>query len=48
MAWGGAINRVGLNECSEGIIEVMLQALGKIWYPPGDYEWEIGTSVSFI
>ena len=30
------------------IIEVMLGALGKIWHPPGDYEWETGTSVSSI
>ena len=32
------------NECSGGIIEVMLGALGKIWHPLGDYEWETGTS----
>ena len=36
------------NECSGGIIEVMLGALGKIWHPPGDYEWGTGTSVSSI
>ena len=36
------------NEWSGGIIEVMLGALGKIWHPPGDYEWETGTSVSSI
>ena len=36
------------NECSGGIIEVMLGALGKIWHLPGDYEWETETSVSSI
>ena len=36
------------NECSGGITEVMLGALGKIRHPPGDYEWETGTSVSSI
>ena len=36
------------NECSGGIIEVMLGALGKIWHPPGDHEWKTGTSVSSI
>ena len=36
------------NKCSRGIIEVTLWALGKIWHPPGDCEWETGTSVSSI
>ena len=36
------------NECLGGITEIKLGALGKIWHPPGDYEWETGTSVSSI
>ena len=35
-------------ECSGGIIEVVLGAIGKIWDPPGNYKWEPGTSVSSI
>ena len=46
---GGLLFEPDSNECSGGIIiEVMLGALGKIGNPPGDYEWETGTSVSFI
>ena len=37
------------SKCTPGtIIEVMLEALGKIWHPPGDHEWETGTSISSI
>ena len=44
----GLLLESDLNGCSGGIIEVMLGALGEIWHPPGDYEWETGTSVSSI
>ena len=42
----GLLFELDLNECSGGNIEVMLGALGKIWHPPEDYEWETRTSVS--
>ena len=44
----GLLFESDLDECSGCIIEVMLGALGKICHPPGDYEWETGTSVSSI